>query len=177
MKIPKKIERSIAEHAKKWKNILTEQNPEVDRIVNELKESVKNQPKFNTKEEEIAYIIGTYTPMKILDLTLKAQWYDMIESGEKKEEYREIKTYWSKRLCCYGVSVGFCDLCRQKDCNIADRSDGNIEPRYTHVRFRYGYTKRTMLFKLNSISIGKGNPAWGAPNHEVFILKLGEKIK
>lgn len=177
MKIPKKIERSIAEHAKKWKNILTEQNPEVDRIVNELKESVKNQPKFNTKEEEIAYIIGTYTPMKILDLTLKAQWYDMIESGEKKEEYREIKTYWSKRLCCYGVSVGFCDLCRQKDCNIADRSDGNIEPRYTHVRFRYGYTKRTMLFKLNSISIGKGNPALGAPNHEVFILKLGERIK
>ena len=29
--------------------------------------------------------------MKILNLTLKAKWYDMIESGEKKEEYREIK--------------------------------------------------------------------------------------
>jgi len=29
--------------------------------------------------------------MKILDLPLKAKWYEMIESGNKKEEYREIK--------------------------------------------------------------------------------------
>ena len=32
--------------------------------------------------------------MKILDLPLKAKWYEMIESGNKKEEYREIKKYW-----------------------------------------------------------------------------------
>lgn len=32
--------------------------------------------------------------MKILDLPLKAKWYDMIESGVKPEEYREIKPYW-----------------------------------------------------------------------------------
>ena len=162
MKIPKKIERSIAEHAEKWKKILNEQNPEVDKIINEL------------KEEEIAYIIGEYVPMKILHLPLKAQWYDMIESGEKPEEYREITDYWPKRLCCYGMSGFFCDLCKQIDCNAADNDK---DKRYTHVRFRYGYTKRTMLFKLNSISIGKGNPAWGAPDYEVFILKLGERIK
>ena len=29
---------------------------------------------------------------------IKKQWYEMIESGEKTEEYREIKTYWWKRL-------------------------------------------------------------------------------
>lgn len=28
---------------------------------------------------------------KTLHLVLKSQWYDMIASGEKKEEYREIK--------------------------------------------------------------------------------------
>ena len=36
--------------------------------------------------------------MKILDLSLTYKWYDMIVSGEKKEEYREIKDYWIKRF-------------------------------------------------------------------------------
>ena len=39
--------------------------------------------------------------MKILDLPLKAKWYDMIESGVKTDEYREIKPYWEKRLLNY----------------------------------------------------------------------------
>ena len=35
-----------------------------------------------------------------------------------------------------------------------------------------------MLFKLNDISIGYGNPEWGAPkDKEVFILKLGNRIE
>ena len=37
--------------------------------------------------------------MKKLDLILKAKWYDMIESGAKTEEYREITPYWVNRLC------------------------------------------------------------------------------
>ena len=42
--------------------------------------------------------------MNILDLPLKAIWYDMIESGEKKEEYREHNSYWAKRfyVCLIG---------------------------------------------------------------------------
>jgi hypothetical protein len=39
-----------------------------------------------------------YIEQKILDLPLKAQWYLMQESGEKTEEYREIKPYWSTRF-------------------------------------------------------------------------------
>lgn len=39
--------------------------------------------------------------MKILNLVLKGHWYDMIERGEKTEEYREIKPYWEKRLLNY----------------------------------------------------------------------------
>lgn len=35
---------------------------------------------------------------KILYLTLKKQWFDLISSGVKNEEYREIKPYWIKRL-------------------------------------------------------------------------------
>lgn len=88
--------------------------------------------------------------MKILDLPLKKEWYDMIESGEKREEYRAITPYWQKRLS---------------------------GKEYTHVRFRYGYTKRTMLFAINSVITGRGKPKWGAPiSAHVFIIELGEKI-
>ena len=34
-------------------------------------------------------------------LTLKKQWFDMILSGVKKEEYRDIKPYWEKRFLRY----------------------------------------------------------------------------
>lgn len=86
--------------------------------------------------------------MKILDLPLKAKWFLMIEIGTKREEYREIKPFWKKRLF----------------------------KGYTHVRFRYGYTKRTMLYELNEIVIGKGRQEWGAPTEDVFVLKLGKRI-
>ena len=36
--------------------------------------------------------------MKTLTLSLKKQWFDMIKAGEKKEEYREQREYWIKRL-------------------------------------------------------------------------------
>lgn len=36
--------------------------------------------------------------MKTLHLSLKKEWYEMIESGVKTEEYREIKPYWTRRF-------------------------------------------------------------------------------
>lgn len=36
--------------------------------------------------------------MRLLRLTLKKKWFYMIVSGEKTEEYREIKPYWTNRL-------------------------------------------------------------------------------
>lgn len=96
--------------------------------------------------------------MKILELPLKKEWYNMIESGEKREEYREIKPYWQNRLALYDNRNQLIGL----------------NPRgYTHVRFRYGYTKRTMLYKIDEIIIGRGNPDWGAPtNKDVLIIKF-----
>ena len=32
-----------------------------------------------------------------------------------------------------------------------------------------------MLFELKEITIGTGNPDWGAPPYEVFIIKLGKR--
>jgi len=104
--------------------------------------------------------------MKVLELPLKSKWYLMIESGEKLEEYREIKPYWSKRLLRVYKPL-FSHRYGYQHANMNG---------YTHVRFRYGYTKRTMLFKIDEIIIGRGNPNWGAPtDKDVFIIKLGEK--
>ena len=35
---------------------------------------------------------------KVLKLTIKKQWFDMIASGEKTEDYRVIKPYWMNRF-------------------------------------------------------------------------------
>ena len=35
---------------------------------------------------------------KILQLTIKKEWFDQILAGTKTSEYREIKPYWEKRL-------------------------------------------------------------------------------
>ena len=120
--------------------------------------------------------------MKILDLPLKAKWYEMIDCGNKKEEYREIKKYWIGSLAkCGGHNsyekTGF--YCKKAICfSCITRGNGFHPKEYTHVRFRFGYTKRTMLFELESITIGVGNTNWGAPDNEyVFILKLGKCIK
>lgn len=37
----------------------------------------------------------------MLILPIKKKWFDMILSGEKKEEYREMKPYWETRLRNY----------------------------------------------------------------------------
>lgn len=36
----------------------------------------------------------------MLTLPIKKKWFDMIVSGEKKEEYREIKPYYDSRFHC-----------------------------------------------------------------------------
>jgi hypothetical protein len=88
--------------------------------------------------------------MKIIDLPLKKEWYYMIESGEKREEYREIKPYWIKRF---------------------------ERHKYDAVRFRYGYTEKVMYFNLIEIKRGIGIREWGAPEYPVYILKIGNRIK
>ena len=83
--------------------------------------------------------------MTVLDLVLTYKWYDMIESGEKREEYRAITPYWRKRI--------------------------QSGKRYTHVRFHRGYTAKSMVFRFDGLRIGNGNTQWGAPaDRDVFII-------
>lgn len=95
---------------------------------------------------------------KILHLTLKKKWFDMILSGQKKEEYREIKKYWTKRL--YGGAL-------------------DPIPEYDIIRFTNGYGKKCPTMDVEYISVyrGQGTQAWGAPAYQtVYIISLGEII-
>ena len=100
--------------------------------------------------------------VKILHLPLKAKWFKMQESGEKPEEYREITPYWCKRLLGRETAL-FSYRNNYQSCNVKG---------YTHVCFRYGYTQRCIIRRIDSITIGRGNPEWGAPtDRDVFIIK------
>lgn len=95
----------------------------------------------------------------------------MIERGVKTEEYREIKPYWKQRLLKYGNCWGNNSLM------VETYNKGFLLfEKYDIVKFSYGYTKRTMAFEIKEIVIGKGNPEWGAPEEDVFIIKLGNRL-
>lgn len=120
--------------------------------------------------------------MKTLCLPLKKEWYEMIESGVKTEEYREIKPYWVKRFFVYadGRRLNNSDaeyLAHNISVLYSALHEGTIKYiNYTHVKFSYGYTKRTMIYEIDCFTFGKGKPEWGAPTENVFIIKLGERV-
>ena len=106
----------------------------------------------------------------------------MIESGVKTGEYREIKSYWIPRLLEYSDGTGIPRLAvnifvgHPEILNLRVGQGVTVFKKYTHVKFSYGYTKRTMTFEIESITIGKGKPEWGAPTEDVFIIKLGKRV-
>lgn len=85
---------------------------------------------------------------KVLRLNVCKKWFDMIVAGTKKEEYREVKAYWAKRLttnceCLYDVAAQF--FC------------GRIIFRpFTHVLFINGYSNNSPKIekKIKEICIG-----------------------
>ena len=95
--------------------------------------------------------------MKILTLTLKKKWFDMILSGEKKEEYREIKPYWQTRFL---------------------ESD-TINKNFDAVLFKNGYAKNapSILIEHCGLWAGHGRISWGAPDKKVYIILLGSIIE
>ena len=56
MKISKKVLKGIKSEALRLKQIYEAPNPEVDKIISELREEAKGKPENMSKDEEIAYI-------------------------------------------------------------------------------------------------------------------------
>ena len=119
---------------------------------------------------------------KALHLVLKRKWWDMIASGEKREEYREVCHYWATRLLneqyrWYSMNTDypkdFCGWIREHLYEISDIQFRTFEK----VCFHLGYTNTTMTFRIVKISQGYGVPEWGGSSERVFIISLGERIE
>lgn len=97
----------------------------------------------------------------MLTLPIKKKWFDMIKSGEKKEEYREIKQYWFTR---FNRSILHCV------------SDENLLIRYAKgfVIFKNGYQKNAPKLMCEvEITTDFGKPEWGAElNKTYYVLKI-----
>jgi len=107
---------------------------------------------------------------KILHLTLKKKWFDMILSGEKKEEYREFKDYWINRLGYFYESSS----------NPDDNGYWNEEmrnlPDVICFTNGYGANRPSFNIKVEDWSLKKSShPEWGGDTvKEQFIFHLGE---
>lgn len=105
---------------------------------------------------------------KVLTLTVSKQWFDMIVSGEKNEEYRVIKDFWMSRLLLIKdeESKEFKKLHVEKSVEMLIDTDTIKEKinvgamkfvPFTHVLFinGYGNDKPRVEKEIESISIGK----------------------
>lgn len=115
----------------------------------------------------------------MLILPIKKKWFDMILNGEKKEEYREIKPYYTSRFSKYlpfKINSGFWNC------------DGDIAEIYIaqhpddlcfDVVFRNGYSTNSPSFIAKvSLSIGTGKEEWGAEQgREYYVLRILEVRK
>ena len=98
-----------------------------------------------------------------LHLTLKKKWFNMILSGEKKEEYREDKTYWRARFTEPGSHPP-----------VLIKSPKRIV-------FTNGYGHHRPQITIECLGLGLNfsrHPEWGGDTKNLqFILRLGEILE
>lgn len=103
----------------------------------------------------------------MLTLPIKKKWFDMVLSGEKKEEYRDIKPYYTSR---FTKALGLNPFERLKSYLI----DNEAVDCTMKVMFRNGYSHNSPYFIAEcKLVIGKGKVEWGAvPNRNYYVLKI-----
>lgn len=112
----------------------------------------------------------------MLTLPIKRKWFDMILTGEKTEEYREVSVYYTTRF-------------RKLTWLPYSRSNSTIEKmfreaaasggfRYADVILKNGYKWDAPAILINGhIMIREGKPEWGAePGREYYVLTI-EKLE
>lgn len=89
-------------------------------------------------------------------LPIMKKWYDMILSGEKKEEYRNITKYYETR---------FNNLFKNQE--------------DAWIMFRNGYSSKSPSFMARcSLKKGFGHVEWGAePETKYYILEIKEILR
>ena len=99
----------------------------------------------------------------MLILPIKKKWFEMILSGEKKEEYREIKQYYVTRFR-NDTAPDLWNFVREIKTN----------PQEIEILFRNGYSSDSPSFKAKcELTTGTGKEEWGAEKgKEYFVLKI-----
>ena len=133
----------------------------------------------------------------MLTLPIQKKWYDMILSGEKREEYREIKEYYEIRFQnLFGAITIYPFI---EDYSASDTTPASIflhrseyellqgeavpeeirKEGIQEIIFRNGYSKNSKAIKARCrLRIGKGRPEWGAePDKQYYILEILDKEK
>ena len=101
---------------------------------------------------------------KYLIIPIKKKWFDMILSGEKKEEYREMKPYWEKRFKKhFNWNIGEAEI-----------FEWHFSNKPKKIKFQNGYGKDVPSFMAEcTIRIGTGKEEWGAEaGMEYYILEI-----
>ena len=98
----------------------------------------------------------------MLILPIKGKWFNMILSGNKKEEYREIKPYYTTRFRKIFEMY--------PNSNIPTGLDRQL------IGFRNGYgNNRPQFIAECSLDIKTGKEEWGAePGKEYYVLRIQE---
>jgi len=117
-----------------------------------------------------------HTPLPTLHLPIGNSpkyggcWFDLILSGVKKEEYRECSVFNRQRLCVSSVWM------MAEHSGIDVLSVDEWKPfKVLHLTNGYGDKNQQLWAHIENISIGRGNPEWGAPTDmDVFIIRLGD---
>lgn len=109
--------------------------------------------------------------MTVLIIPIKKKWFKMLCSGEKTEDYREIKPYWIQRF------------------GWQDKVFPDDSPEHPHrlvvtsitmpVIFRNGYNSDSPYLKcFVHITKGFGRSEWGAkPKTKYFVLRIDKVLE
>lgn len=109
----------------------------------------------------------------MLTMPIKKKWFDMILSGEKKEEYRDIKPYYMTR---FRNMMSVHPLV--SDNAVIERLKKGQEKFLYKIQFRNGYNKNSPSFIAKcTLSVGTGKEEWGAEkDKEYFVLTIKEIV-
>ena len=114
-----------------------------------------------------------------LRMSLKTKWFEMTKAGIKTEDYREINSYWIKRLTSdFSWDMNKYPLKLNEHKEVLNK--GSMKPKeFICNIMTLGYpsnddTERILKLEHKGIEIRTGNPEWGAePNKLYFVIMHG----
>ena|ERR1700739_662263 len=116
-----------------------------------------------------------YIGYTVLPMALKRKWFDMILSGAKTDEYREIKSYWITRLTRnqhHHIQEGaFIQYALNAKTAIYKHIDA--------IQFTNGYDSKlpSFIIQCKGIEIGYAKNEWSdGYSKPVFVIHLGDII-